>query len=189
MATDRAASSDVISVLHIVPHFYAPPLQTIKVAWWKMAAAGAQGVQQVRSGELLEVGSSAGLYSKLLLNSKQNNKNTSCSPIVRMPRSSILDRVQNFLPQMAQANENLSREIESSPARAFDIENIEKEEKIIEMNIALVELSSSESSEDEEKTSSDESSDSDPDGEVTEHNIRLSQKVKKGKIEVLPPKS
>ncbi|XP_075065414.1 NOP protein chaperone 1 [Mixophyes fleayi] len=153
-----------------------------------MEATGEQNIKPVRSGELLEVGSSGGLYSKLLLNSKQNNKSGSCSPIVKMPRSSILDRVHNFLPQMAQANENLSRDIESSPAGTFDIENIEEEEKIIEMNVALVELNSSDSSE-EEKSSSDESSDSDPDGEVTEHNLKLRQKVKKGKIEVLAPKS
>ncbi|XP_018409383.1 PREDICTED: uncharacterized protein C12orf45 homolog [Nanorana parkeri] len=144
-----------------------------------------QTVKQVRSGELLEVGSSQGLYNKLLLNSKQNNKTALSSPIVRMPRSSILDRVQSFLPQMASANEKLSKDIETCPAGAYDIENVEDREKIIEMDVALVELSSSDSSE-EEESSSDESSDSDPEDEaVTEHNIRLSQKRKKAKIEVL----
>ncbi|MEE6480145.1 hypothetical protein FKM82_012476 [Ascaphus truei] len=100
----------------------------------------------------------------------------------------VLDRVQNFLPQMAHANESLSKEMENAPASAFDIENVDDvEENIIEMNVALVELSSSDSSEDEAETSSDGSSDSDSDlaEEVTEDNMRLKRNVKKGKIQVL----
>ncbi|KAM3927113.1 NOP protein chaperone 1 [Leptodactylus fuscus] len=150
-----------------------------------MEAAEGQGAEPVRSGELLEVGSSeGGLYNKLLINSKQKKKTASCPPISRMPRSSILDRVQNFLPQMAQANENLKREIESCSDGKFDIENVEGDEKVIEMNVALVELNSSDSSE-EEPDNSEESSSSDSDSEVTEHNIRLQKKGKKGKIEEL----
>ncbi|XP_069829810.1 NOP protein chaperone 1 [Dendropsophus ebraccatus] len=147
-----------------------------------MEAAKEQRAEPVRSGELLDVGPSAGLYNKLLINSKHNKKTSSCSPIVRMPRSSILDRVQNFLPQMAQANEDLSREIQSSSDGKFDIENVDGEENIIEMNVALVELDSSDSNEDDS-----DSSDSDSEEEVTEHNIRLRQKGKKGKIEELAP--
>ncbi|XP_040263988.1 uncharacterized protein C12orf45 homolog [Bufo bufo] len=150
-----------------------------------MEAAEGQRVEAARSGELLDVGSSGdGLYNKLLINSKQSKKPGSCPPIVRMPRSSVLDRVQNFLPQMARANEDLDREIQTCSDGKFDIENVEGEENIIEMNVALVELSSSDSSE-EKSDSSDESSDSDSDGEVTEQNIRLRQKGKKGKIEEL----
>ncbi|XP_056430482.1 NOP protein chaperone 1 [Hyla sarda] len=151
-----------------------------------MEAAADQKKEPVRSGELLDVGSSGGLYNKLLVNSKQNKKPSSCPPIVRLPRSSILDRVQNFLPQMAQANEDLNREIQASSDGKFDIENVEGEENIIEMNVALVELNSSDSSE-EDSDSSDNSSSSDSDGEVTEQNIRLRQKGKKGKIEELTP--
>ncbi|KAG8439409.1 hypothetical protein GDO86_005574 [Hymenochirus boettgeri] len=111
-----------------------------------------------RSRELLQIGSSGGLYNNLLINPKPHNKQGANLPITRIPRSSILDRVQNFLPQMAMANENLSKDIESSPDGAFDIEYINtKEDKIIEMNVAVVELSSSESSEDEEESSSDDS--------------------------------
>lgn len=153
-----------------------------------MEEAGGETVKQLHSAELLEVGSSQGkgLYNKLLINSKQDNKNGLTSPIVRMPRSSILDRVQSFLPQMASANEKLSKEIGTCPAGTYDIENVEDHEKIIEMDVALVELNSSDSSEEEEDGSSDESSDSDPeDEEITENNIRLSQKRKKAKIEVL----
>ncbi|KAM5171981.1 NOP protein chaperone 1 [Mantella aurantiaca] len=146
-----------------------------------------EDVKKGRSGELLEVGSSPGkgLYNKLLINSKKNNKDGLCSPIVRVPRSSILDRVQSFLPQMASANEQLSKEIGACPSGTYDIENVEDQEKIIEMDVAVVELDSSDSSA-EEESSSDESSDGDPeDEEVTEHNIRLSQKRKQAKIEVL----
>ncbi|XP_072257281.1 NOP protein chaperone 1 [Pyxicephalus adspersus] len=140
-------------------------------------------VNPVRSAELVDVGSSEGLYNKLLINSKQK-KNGLSSPIVRMPRSSILDRVQSFLPQMASANEKLSQEMKDCPAGTYDIENVEDQEKIIEMDVALVELNSSDSSEEEEESNSDESSDSDAQ-EVTEHNIKLSKKKKKAKIEVL----
>ncbi|XP_073431233.1 NOP protein chaperone 1 isoform X2 [Dendrobates tinctorius] len=128
-----------------------------------------------------------GLYNKLLINSKQNKNIGSCPPTVRMPRSSILDRVQNFLPRMAQANDDLNKEIQTCSDGKFDIENIEQAENIIEMNVALVELNSSDSSE-EESDSSEESSASDSDGEVTEHNIRLQQKGKKSKIEEVAPK-
>ncbi|KAG9490496.1 hypothetical protein GDO78_006046 [Eleutherodactylus coqui] len=152
-----------------------------------MEEAAGQRVEAVRSGELLAVGSSGGgLYKKLLITSDENKKAGSCPPIVRMPRSSILDRVQNFLPQMAQANEDLTRDIQSCSDGKFDIENVEGAENVIEMNVALVELNSDDSSE-EESESSDESSDSDSDGEVTEHNIRLQQKGKKCKIEELTP--
>ncbi|OCT88773.1 uncharacterized protein C12orf45 homolog [Xenopus laevis] len=151
-----------------------------------MEEAEAGKSEEATSQVLLNIGATGGFYNKLLINPKYRNKQGAKSPIARIPRSSILDRVQNFLPQLAKANETLSTEIESSPAGTFDIENVdEKEENIIEMNVALVELSSSDSSEDEEETSSDESSDSDLREEVTEDNMRLRKTEKKGKIQVL----
>ncbi|XP_053318568.1 NOP protein chaperone 1 [Spea bombifrons] len=147
---------------------------------------GDEGVTspESRSRELLGVGSgSGGIYSKLLINAKHGDKNGAAPAIVRMPRSSILNRIQNFLPQMAEANESLSKQMETMPAGAFDIENTDEEEKIIEMNVAVVELSDTDSSEAE--SSSDGSSDSDLEGEVTEDNIKLRKETKKGKIEVL----
>lgn len=50
-----------------------------------------------------------------------------------------MDKVQNFLPQMASANNQLRREMDSKPGQEFDIENIDPSmEKIIEMvNIFL----------------------------------------------------
>ncbi|KAM8971998.1 NOP protein chaperone 1 [Pelodytes ibericus] len=145
--------------------------------------------QESTSRELLMVGGGSGaLYNKLLVNKKHCNKNGAGSKIVRMPRSSILDRVQNFLPQMAKANENLSKEMESLPAGMFDIENVhEDEEKVIEMNVAVVELSDTDSSDADYEDSSEGSSDSELDEEVTEDNIKLRKDKKKGKIEVLDP--
>ncbi|KAE8615174.1 hypothetical protein XENTR_v10008434 [Xenopus tropicalis] len=99
-----------------------------------MEKAEGRNVEEGHSKELLNIGGGGGFYNQLLINPKYSNKQGSNSPITRMPRSSILDRVQNFLPQLAKANESLSKEIESSPVGTFDIEHVdEKEEKIIEM--------------------------------------------------------
>jgi hypothetical protein len=38
----------------------------------------------------------------------------------------VLDQVQAFLPQMAQANEKLRREMAAAPAGHFNIENIDE---------------------------------------------------------------
>ncbi|KAE8615176.1 hypothetical protein XENTR_v10008434 [Xenopus tropicalis] len=103
-----------------------------------MEKAEGRNVEEGHSKELLNIGGGGGFYNQLLINPKYSNKQGSNSPITRMPRSSILDRVQNFLPQLAKANESLSKEIESSPVGTFDIEHVdEKEEKIIEMVVQL----------------------------------------------------
>lgn len=57
---------------------------------------------------------------------------------------------------------------------------------VFAQDVALVELDSSDSSEEEEKSGSEESSDGE---QVTEQNIRLGQKRKKAKIEVLTSNS
>ncbi|XP_073507658.1 NOP protein chaperone 1 [Phyllobates terribilis] len=189
MAADSRWACDVISVLPASCPGASSHASLQEAAGLDMEADEGHTVEPVRSKELLGVGcSGGGLYDKLVINSKQKKKTGSCPPTVRMPRSSILDRVQNFLPQMAQANEDLNRDIQTCSDGKFDIENIEQEENIIEMNLALVELNSSDSSEGE-SDSSEESSASDSDGEVTEQNIRLRQKGKQGKIEELAPKN
>lgn len=96
----------------------------------------------------------------------------------------VLDRLQNFLPQMAQANESLRQQMEEAPAGFFNIESVEDAEKVIEMvrpvsshqqvsknnsislfsmndqmcfalqDVALVELEESDSSEEDEESSS-----------------------------------
>ncbi|XP_029457387.1 uncharacterized protein C12orf45 homolog isoform X2 [Rhinatrema bivittatum] len=86
------------------------------------------------SRELLSVGCGTGLHEKLLINSKHVKRKATTLPIVKIPRSSVLDRVQQFLPQMARANEELTKEMATAPAGHFNIETIEdKLENIIEM--------------------------------------------------------
>ncbi|XP_069085111.1 NOP protein chaperone 1 [Pleurodeles waltl] len=145
------------------------------------------------SRELLCVGG-GDIQNKLLINSKLIKKNAS-SPIAAVPRSSLLGRVQDFLPKMAQANQKLQNEMATAPVNHFDIENIDDASAdIIEMNVAVVELSGSEDSDAEEESSSEETgSESEDDwaiGEVTVDNIKLPKpSEKKGKIEILDSKN
>uniref|UniRef100_A0AAQ5XKN0 Uncharacterized protein n=1 Tax=Amphiprion ocellaris TaxID=80972 RepID=A0AAQ5XKN0_AMPOC len=70
-----------------------------------------------------------GLSEKLLLKPKTGGS----LQTERVPRSSVLDRLQSFLPQMAEANEKLRQQMEEAPAGHFDIESVEEAEKVIEM--------------------------------------------------------
>ncbi|XP_053506877.1 uncharacterized protein C12orf45 homolog [Ictalurus furcatus] len=106
------------------------------------------------SRDLLDCGNGHGIPEKLLLKSK-------CASSLRTEkvlRSSVLDRVQGFLPHMARANETLRQQMETLPAGHFDIESVEEAERVIEMDVAVVELEDSDSSE-EEESSEEESSD------------------------------
>lgn len=50
----------------------------------------------------------------------------------------VLDRVQSFLPHMANANDELRREMASGPVEDFDIEHVDSStENVIEMVRAL----------------------------------------------------
>nr|XP_015207381.1 PREDICTED: uncharacterized protein C12orf45 homolog [Lepisosteus oculatus] len=85
------------------------------------------------SHELLSCGRGGALQDKLLLKPR-SSKSGGTLQTVKVPRSNVLDRLQCFLPQMAQANEKLRQQMESSPANLFDIENIEESsDKVIEM--------------------------------------------------------
>lgn len=46
---------------------------------------------------------------------------------------SVLDRLQNFLPQMAEANQKLKAQMEEAPAGHFDIERVDEAQRVIEM--------------------------------------------------------
>lgn len=46
---------------------------------------------------------------------------------------SVLDRLQNFLPQMAKANQKLKAQMEEAPAGHFDIERVDEAQRVIEM--------------------------------------------------------
>lgn len=120
----------------------------------------------------------------------------------------VLERLQNFLPQMAEANQKLKEQMEEAPAGHFDIERVDEAQRVIEMvggaclissdvmshlvspglllcqDVALVELSGSESDfgREEESSTSEDESDSD------EENLRLPRdrgKKQKANIQVV----
>lgn len=145
----------------------------------------------VASRELLSVGVGGGIHDTLLLDSKQAKKKATRLETVRVPRSSLLDRVQNFLPQMADANEELRRGMETTPVEEFDIEHVDDSvENVIEMNVALVELSGSDT-EEEDAISEDDSDceDSSECDEVTVDNIKFPKPQGEGRIEILDSKT
>ncbi|XP_040346956.1 NOP protein chaperone 1 [Herpailurus yagouaroundi] len=150
------------------------------------------------SKELLTAGSGgrAGIWDRLLINPKPNCRKTSTLQTVRIERSPLLDQVQTFLPQMAQANEKLRKEMASAPPGHFNIEDIDGSlGKVIQMDVALFEMNQSDSkeedgSEESSQDSSEDSSDSEEDdtasSEVTTDNFKLPHSEDgKGKIEVL----
>lgn len=156
----------------------------------RMAGVG-QAAGPAASRELLAAGRRGGLEETLLISPKPSSKKATTLQTVRMPRSNVLDRVQSFLPQMAHANDELRRKMVTAPAHQFDIENLSSAtEKVIEMNVAVVELSDSDT--DEENLTSEDDSESEDDcitGEVTIDNIKFPKpKGEKGKIEILDSK-
>ncbi|XP_068163018.1 NOP protein chaperone 1 [Antennarius striatus] len=139
--------------------------------------------KKTRSQALLTCGDGGGLSEKLLLKPKRG----SSLQTERVPRSSVLERLQTFLPQISEANERLKQQMEEDPARCFDIENVEAAQSVIAMDVALVELSGSDgdSDDDEETSDSEEDSDSGEGSEITEHNLKLpGDKVKKTKANI-----
>ncbi|XP_037318516.2 uncharacterized protein C12orf45 homolog [Pungitius pungitius] len=139
-------------------------------------------MKKTSSRALLSCGNGEGLSEKLLLKPKAGRS----LQTERVPRSSVLERLQSFLPQMAAANEKLKQQMDDAPAGRFDIEDVGGAERVIEMDVALVELSDSE--DDDEQTSEeeeDEESDSDEGSEVTEQSLILpGDKGKKKKVNI-----
>ncbi|XP_053441743.1 NOP protein chaperone 1 [Nycticebus coucang] len=154
---------------------------------------GCSGVSVSR--ELLSAGSDdrGGIWDKLLINSQPSSRRTSTLQTVRIERSPLLDQVQMFLPQMAQANEKLRKEMASAPPDHFNIENIDVTlGEVIQMDVALFEMNQSDSKEEEgspdrsENTSESEDEDDSLSHEITVDNIKLpNSDGGKGKIEVL----
>ncbi|XP_053364846.1 uncharacterized protein C12orf45 homolog [Clarias gariepinus] len=137
---------------------------------------------QKTSRDLLVCGNGQGIRDKLFLKSKGASSSSSSLQTEKVQRSSVLDRLQCFLPQMALANEALRQQMENLPAGHFDIESVEEAEKVIEMDVALVELEGSDSSE-EEESSEEESSDEETDSAET---LKLpGNRKSKANIEVL----
>ncbi|KAK1906403.1 putative protein C12orf45 like [Dissostichus eleginoides] len=116
-------------------------------------------IKKTTSQDLLSCGNGEGLSEKLLLKPKAAKS----LQTERVPRSSVLDRLQSFLPQMA--------------------ESVEEAEKVIEMDVALVELSGSESDSEEYEENSDSEEESESD--ITEPSIKLpGEKGKKNKANI-----
>ncbi|CAL8323938.1 unnamed protein product [Lota lota] len=140
--------------------------------------------KKTSSPELLSCGHGGGIHDRLLLKPKLS----SALQTEKVARSSVLDRLQSFLPQMAAANEKLMEQIEDSPAGRFDIERVEDAERVIEMDVALVELSGSEEEEEEEEEETSDEEDSEEEQELTEENLKLpsdGNRKKKANIQVL----
>ncbi|XP_059182333.1 uncharacterized protein C12orf45 homolog [Centropristis striata] len=142
--------------------------------------------KKTSSQALLSCGNGEGFSEKLRL------KPTAGRPLQteRVPRSSVFERLQSFLPQMAEANEKLKQQMDEAPAGHFDIESVEEAERVIEMDVALVELSGSDSDSEEEEEASDseEDTESEEENEVTEQNLKLpggKSTKKKANIQVL----
>jgi len=58
--------------------------------------------------------------------------------IQRLGRSSVLDEVRNFLPQMADAEVKLAASLASEGGDKYDVENVTGDQRVIEMDIAMV---------------------------------------------------
>nr|XP_033706298.1 uncharacterized protein C12orf45 homolog [Tursiops truncatus] len=143
-------------------------------------------------------GGRGGIWDRLLINSKRNSRKNSTLQTGRIERSPLLDQVQSFLPQMAQANKKLRKGISTAPPGHFNIENIDTLGKVMQMDMILFEMNQSDSKEDDssQENSQDSSEDSsefeDEDDstsserEVTIDTIKLPHSEDgKGKIEVL----
>ncbi|XP_056101135.1 uncharacterized protein C12orf45 homolog [Rhinichthys klamathensis goyatoka] len=142
-------------------------------------------IKKTSSRDLLTCGNGKGIHEKLLLSSKSASLQTE-----RVSRSSVLDKLESFLPQMAQANESLRHQMDEAPTGFFDIECVENAEKVIEMDVALVELEESDSSEESSSSSSSSSSEEDSSEEevqtVTAKTLKLpGDRKKKANIQVL----
>ncbi|XP_004373838.2 NOP protein chaperone 1 isoform X1 [Trichechus manatus latirostris] len=161
------------------------------------STAGCSGVSVSKELLTAESGGLGGIWDRLCINSKPNSRKSSNLQTVRIERSPLLDQVQTFLPQMAQANEKLRKEMAAAPPGRFDIENVDETlGKIIQMDVALFEMNQSDSkeedsSEESSQDSSENSSESEDEeisipGEITIDNIKLpNSEGGKGKIEVL----
>ncbi|XP_040840696.1 uncharacterized protein C12orf45 homolog [Ochotona curzoniae] len=150
------------------------------------------------SKELLTAGSGGrgGIWDKLLITAKPDSKKATTLQTVRVERSPLLEQVQSFLPQMAQANEKLREEMAAAPPGHFNIENTDGTlGKVIQMDVALFEMDQLDSKEDHSEESSEDTSDESSSSEdeddsisceVTVDNIKLPNlEGRRGKIEVL----
>uniref|UniRef100_A0A8C2QSM2 Uncharacterized protein n=1 Tax=Capra hircus TaxID=9925 RepID=A0A8C2QSM2_CAPHI len=144
-----------------------PELFVVLPGW--LRGLGLQGVADGRERRprrfLAQKG--AGIWDRLLIDSKPNSRKNSTLQTVRIERSPLLDQVQTFLPQMAQANEKLRKEMAAALPGHFNIENTDETlGQVIQMDVALFEMNQSHSK--EEDSSEENSQDSSEEGSESE---------------------
>ncbi|KXJ20053.1 uncharacterized protein C12orf45 homolog [Exaiptasia diaphana] len=134
---------------------------------------------------------SASLRSKLML-SEQTRKSKGPPKTFKVGKSSVLDRVQTFLPLMAEADQKLKEDLQSLPSGSLNIENVKEDQEHVEMSLALVENDYDDSEPSSESSCSEEESDSEDikteyidNGKVTEDNLVLKKPSQKPVIEIL----
>ncbi|XP_029633216.1 uncharacterized protein C12orf45 [Octopus sinensis] len=127
------------------------------------------------SKELLEVENNS-KYPDCLFVNKQRKCEVKYPPKIHaVGKSSVLESVQKFIPEIAKANARLSQE--NLPN--LNMENIsENDDKVIEMSLGMFEYEGSSSCDSDEV---DGSEDDQCDGEVNETNIRHSKVGSKSK--------
>jgi len=156
-----------------------------------MPVTNDEEVLPMSSQDLMNVGSDIPPTKNLFLLSLINKHKTGSGKpsTFKAPRSQLLQRVKDFLPEMQTAEELLNIRVKAD-ASSVDIENIDDDDvQYIEMDIALVENAIIVSSDSECSDSSSESESDDDNAtyaEITEHNLRTDiANKKKHKIEVL----
>merc|ERR1712180_169789 len=131
------------------------------------------GAKITTSKDLLYVNPNK-INKELLINNNNNNKISTISSskpkTFKMPTSSVLDRVRNFLPELASANQQLS-DISPEEKENLNIENVDNDAKVIEMNISMVDP-------DLLLSDCDEDDDSDSDSEDEKEVKTIDEKVK-----------
>ncbi|XP_061195352.1 uncharacterized protein LOC133203599 [Saccostrea echinata] len=156
------------------------------------APTGSVSVNKTQSSELLalEIRDNGSHLANIFDLKKKKTPEKTEKKTFRLPPSSILSQVRDFLPQMEMANKAL----QDKSTEELDIEQVSDDQgQFIEMNIAVVEQNGdiSEDSDSEHCSDSDCDINSDSDeclmGTVTENNLRVNKKVKhKPNIEELP---
>ena len=126
------------------------------------------GNDNVASKDLLHI--HPGTLSKTLLICNQPTKaSLRTKQTYRMQKSSVLDRVKMFIPEIASANDKISVICDEEKEK-LNIENIDDDGKVIEMNVTLVDNELIISDDDE---SSDESSN---ESEISDVNVHAHKK-------------
>merc|ERR1711874_626188 len=93
---------------------------------------------------LLEPSLSAGEGRELLVQNLLTARSVKPN-IGPIEKSSALKQVRSFLPRMAEAEAKLAKDIEQGLKERINIENVQNDERVIEMNIGLLENMNSES--------------------------------------------